>query len=190
MPEPVPPAPSIRADGQRSIAAHAIAAATTGDNSPIIKLEPGTLRSPDTVDLSGQVSNLPQAPSAVFVGRIQALVAMRNALADVAGQVVIGQVILGMGGVGKSELVRHYTADQAERYRLVWWITATDSAQIIAGLVALAERLHPPLPLAVALSTVLGVEQTAQWARSWLQAHDRWLLGPVLRIMRASPGWR
>ncbi|MEV6159468.1 tetratricopeptide repeat protein [Nonomuraea sp. NPDC052129] len=101
---------------------------------------------------------------------------MAQALADYSAQVAIGQVIHGMGGVGKSELARQYAIGHAQAYQLVWWITATSEERINAELASLAECIHPPLPQDVALSTVLGVEKAAGWALNWLQAHDGWLL--------------
>ncbi|MER5326170.1 FxSxx-COOH system tetratricopeptide repeat protein [Streptosporangium roseum] len=166
----------IRVEGDRSIAGQNIGAATTGDHSPIIKLEPDTLKAPHQVKLVGRMTNLPQAPAAVFVGRDDALAVMTETLTATSVQMAIGQVIHGMGGVGKSELARQYVTRHSQRYRLVWWITATSDEEIQADLASLAERVHPPLLEALALSTALGVEQAAYWALSWLQAHDDWLL--------------
>ncbi|GAA1022038.1 ATP-binding protein [Acrocarpospora pleiomorpha] len=166
----------IRAVGDRSIAGQSIGAATAGDHSPIINLEWDTLKAPSQVKLAGKMKNLPQAPSAVFVGREDVLAVMTETLTGTSVQMAIGQVIHGMGGIGKSEVARQYIARHSQRYQLVWWITATSDEEIKADLASLAERVHPPLPEALALSTALGVEQAAHWALSWLQAHDDWLL--------------
>ncbi|MGV9387390.1 tetratricopeptide repeat protein [Nonomuraea sp. NPDC003707] len=167
---------TIRAEGFRSIAAQTIGAATSGDHSPIIRLEPGTLKAPEEVPLPTMLTNLPRARSAVFVGRDDALTAMEQTLSGNSSKVTIGQVIHGMGGVGKSELARQYAEYHMQRYRLVWWITATSEEKISNELAALAASLHPPLPQPIALSTLLGIEQAAQWALNWLQTHDDWLL--------------
>ncbi|WP_169807480.1 tetratricopeptide repeat protein [Herbidospora mongoliensis] len=167
---------TIRAVGDRSIAGQSIGAATAGDHSPIIKLEPDTLKAPSQVKLAGPMTNLPEALSRVFVGREDVLAVMTETLTGTSVQMAIGQVIHGMGGIGKSELARRYIAMHSRRYRLVWWITATSDEEIKADLALLAGRLHPPLPEALVLSTALGVEQAAHWALSWLQAHNDWLL--------------
>ncbi|SDR23658.1 FxSxx-COOH system tetratricopeptide repeat protein [Thermostaphylospora chromogena] len=175
MPDSTPDL-GIYAEGDRSISAFVINAATTGDHSPIIKLEPGTLRPAAAVEPGGRVTNLPRAHSKVFVGRTDAMAAVEEAFTGASGQVVIGQVIQGMGGVGKSELARQYIDRHKDRYRVVWWITATNPEQITTDLAHLAERLHPPLPQAVALSMALGLDKAADWAKAWLQSHDGWLL--------------
>ncbi|MGW4961395.1 tetratricopeptide repeat protein [Nonomuraea sp. NPDC004186] len=136
----------------------------------MIRLEPGTLRAPAEVELTAALTNLPDAPAAVFVGRESTLMRLDCELSRDRAQVVISQVIHGLGGIGKTELARQYTIANRDRYRLRWWITAESAEQIQAGLTALTERLHPPAALA------LTGEQTADWARGWLQTHEGWLL--------------
>ena len=169
------PHTEITAPGEQAVAAGEISGVvTTGDGSPVdnrtIKLEPGTLRAPAEVDLVGELTNLPTGPAAVFVGRDSALAQIDQALSGDQPQVVIGQVIHGLGGVGKTELALQYAIARGDRYRLRWWITAESAEQIHAGLTKLAERLHPPTALA------LTREQAADWAQGWLQTHTGWLL--------------
>lgn len=135
-----------------------------------IRLEPGTLQAPAEVDLTAALTNLPDAPAAVFIGRENALARLDHKLSGDQAQVIIGQVIHGLGGIGKTELARQYATINRDCYRLRWWITAESAEQIQDGLTALAERLHPLVALA------LTGEQAADWARGWLQAHKGWLL--------------
>ncbi|GAA3407701.1 FxSxx-COOH system tetratricopeptide repeat protein [Streptosporangium vulgare] len=165
----------IEASGDRSVAAEQIrGVVTTGDCSPVdnrvIQLESGTLRAPAEVHLAAALTNLPDGPAAVFVGRESVLARLGRELSRDRARVVIGQVIHGLGGVGKTELARQYATVGRDCYRLRWWITAESAEQVQAGLTALAERLHPPTAL------VLTGEQAADWARGWLQAHEGWLL--------------
>ncbi|MFF3445325.1 tetratricopeptide repeat protein [Streptosporangium sp. NPDC002721] len=165
----------IETSGDRSVASGEIhGPVTTGDNSPVdnrtIRLEPGTLRAPAEVDLTAALTNLPDAPAAVFIGRENTLMQLDHELSGDRARVVIGQVIHGLGGIGKTELARQYATINRDRYRLRWWITAESAEQVQAGLTALTEQLHPPTALA------LPGEQAADWARGWLQAHRGWLL--------------
>ncbi len=84
--------------------------------------------------------------------------------------VVVRQVVYGMGGVGKSELVRQYAHIYQDRYPVAWWITADSPRDLQQGLAALAMTLHPPVGL------IGDVEQAATWAMDWLQAHPGWLV--------------
>ncbi|WP_182876986.1 tetratricopeptide repeat protein [Microbispora sp. H10670] len=171
----LPARTEIEASGDRAVAAeHISGVVTTGDHSPVdnrtIKLEPGTLRAPAEVDLPAKLTNVSDGPAAVFVGRESALTLLDHELSGDRARVVIGQVIHGLGGVGKTELARQYAVANRERYRLAWWINAESAERIQAGMTELAERLHPPT------ASALTGDQAADWARGWLQAHEDWLL--------------
>ncbi|MEU7673521.1 tetratricopeptide repeat protein [Micromonospora taraxaci] len=110
------------------------------------------------------VHNLPSA-SGVFIGRD--LTQLGGLLADGAGAVAVGQAaVYGLGGIGKTELVLQYARTYANRYRLMWWITADSTENVGLGLAELTRRLHPVATLADAQA----------WALGWLQANQGWLL--------------
>jgi tetratricopeptide (TPR) repeat protein len=158
------------ASGDRSVAAHTISGAVaTGDNTRIVMLEPGTIPAPAQVTIVSQVDNLPRPPAPVFTGRDTALGVLGRTLAADAS-VVITQAVYGLGGVGKSELALQHAHAHRGNYQLVWWITATDTEEVEAGLAALAGRLCPPVAL------VGSTQDAAAWALGWLQGHNRWLL--------------
>ena len=115
------------------------------------------------------MNNLPRPPTAVFVGRDQALARLGEALSEPAGAVVV-QAVYGLGGVGKSELALQHAHAHRDQYQLRWWITAEDTAQIEVGLAGLAGRLCPEAAL------TLTTAEAAAWAVTWLQAHAGWLL--------------
>ncbi|MET8386496.1 tetratricopeptide repeat protein [Streptosporangium canum] len=166
-----PQSVELTASGERSIAAHTFSGiGINGDHNEITVLERGTLQAPAWVTAGKGVCFLPREPAAVFVGREQVLAVLRQALEDDHAQVVISQVVYGLGGVGKSELALQYAAAHRDRYAVVWWITADSVAQIQSGLAALAGRLHPPVRLAGT------VEDAADWVIGWLQTHSGWLL--------------
>ncbi|MEU7864222.1 NB-ARC domain-containing protein [Nonomuraea sp. NPDC049141] len=87
---------------------------------------------------------------------------------------MISQAVLGLGGVGKSELALQYAHRHRAEYRLVWWIDADDPEQIRSGLAALARAL------ACGIDSVAAEQATAQeaaaWALSWLATHPGWLV--------------
>ena len=110
------------------------------------------------------VHNLPSA-SGVFIGRD--LTQLGGLLAGGAGGVAVGQaVVYGLGGIGKTELVLHYARAYADRYRLVWWVTADSPENVGLGLAELTRRLHP----------VATLTDAQAWAVGWLQANQGWLL--------------
>ncbi|MGW4945722.1 tetratricopeptide repeat protein [Actinoplanes sp. NPDC004185] len=131
----------------------------TGNVHNVISLAGTAAVTPDTVDAPPGLDNLPPA-SAVFEGRDVA--ALDDVLARGAGQAAV----LGLGGVGKSELAVHYARAFRARHSLVWWIAADTAADVQLGLAALTSRLHPVATLADARS----------WALGWLQTHRDWLL--------------
>ncbi|MGC5010168.1 FxSxx-COOH system tetratricopeptide repeat protein, partial [Streptosporangium sp. DT93] len=174
MPQTSPEA-VVTASGAKAVAAGGdIGQATTGDHSPIYapRLEPGSLLPARQVHVRPHepVRHM-EAPRAwQFVGRSQELEKLREMLTGEGAPVVVRQVLYGMGGVGKSELVRQYAHTYQDRYPVAWWITADSPRNLNQGLAALAAALHPPVGL------IGDVEQAATWAMDWLQTHPGWLV--------------
>ena len=142
---------------------------TVINDSRRVELAPDAVPHPATVGLAGPVAGLPRRPVRVFEGRTEALGVLETALSARDGAVVT-QAVFGLGGVGKSELALQYASAYRADYLLVWWITATDAAQLERGLAELARRLCPAVAVA---GTTAGA---AAWAVGWMQAHDGWLL--------------
>ncbi|MER5619966.1 FxSxx-COOH system tetratricopeptide repeat protein, partial [Streptosporangium sp. NPDC002544] len=147
---------------------------TTGNDSPIYapRLEAGSLLPARQVHVFSQepVRRLEAPRSWQFVGRTQELERLRGVLAGEGVPVVVRQVVHGMGGVGKSELVRHYAHAHQDRYPVAWWITADSPQNLQQGLAGLAAAIHPPVAL------VGDAARAAGWALEWLQAHPGWLV--------------
>jgi tetratricopeptide (TPR) repeat protein len=160
------------ASGERAVAAVTITGLfTSGDNSPIgarhVHLD--AVLPPHAVDARPDVVFLPRRPSPVFVGRDAALALLDEAAAG-HGEEFVGQVVHGLGGVGKSELVLRYAVSRTGRHSPIWWITAESAETITLGLAGLAQALHPAAALAGSLA------DAAAWATGWLRSHDGWLL--------------
>ncbi|GAA4923312.1 FxSxx-COOH system tetratricopeptide repeat protein [Nonomuraea thailandensis] len=120
------------------------------------------------------MNGLPRRPAAAFVGRDAALGDLRRALDDEPGAGVISQAVLGLGGVGKSELALQYAHRHRQDYELVWWIDADSPDLIRTGLADLARALACGIDSVAAEQAT--VEEAAAWAVSWLAAHPDWLI--------------
>jgi tetratricopeptide (TPR) repeat protein len=114
------------------------------------------------------ISNLP-APNQLFTGREDLLARLSQELAaGGATAVVQAKAMYGLGGVGKTQLVREYAHRHADDYDLVWWVTADQPAAIPAQLVALARRLGIPEQAEQAETVAALLDE--------LRQYDRWLV--------------
>ncbi|MEU6797023.1 tetratricopeptide repeat protein, partial [Nonomuraea wenchangensis] len=140
-----------------------------------------------TVPVPAGLSGLPRRPTANFIGRDAALTALRQTLHDTTAAGVISQAVLGLGGVGKSELALQYAHHHRGDYELVWWIDADSPERIRAGLAALARELTCGID-SVAAEQATTVE-AAGWVLSWMAAHPGWLviLDNVEEVADAEP---
>jgi len=106
-----------------------------------------------------------------FTGREAELDVMRANLSDLVGPHV--QVVVGMGGVGKTELATEYIHRNIGNYEIIWWIRAEHHDRVREALVKLAQRLE------LRQGTVDGDRDRAIKAvLDWLQSDEqpRWLL--------------
>nr|WP_260408507.1 NB-ARC domain-containing protein [Planomonospora venezuelensis] len=115
---------------------------------------------------------MPRRPAAVFVGRQEELTALQQALT--VGPGVIAQAVIGLGGIGKSELALHYALAHRNRYDLVWWIDAEGAGAIEAGLAGLCRALCAGMAAKAAAQA--SAEEATAWALAWLATHQRWLV--------------
>ncbi|MFF0449181.1 FxSxx-COOH system tetratricopeptide repeat protein [Streptomyces sp. NPDC004609] len=79
-----------------------------------------------------------------FTGRAVALERMRDQLGggmSVAAVLPQPQTLYGLGGVGKTQVAIEYVHRFMADYDLVWWISAEQTDDVIAGLAELAVRL-------------------------------------------------
>jgi tetratricopeptide (TPR) repeat protein len=104
-----------------------------------------------------------------FTGRDQQLEQLHQRLHEQAMAAVLPvEAVHGLGGVGKSELVREYGYRFASDYDLIWWIPAEQPTVATAALGELARRLGLPA----------RADQTTAAAELFehLRHRDRWLL--------------
>ncbi len=102
-----------------------------------------------------------------FVGRDATLVQLRERLRS--GGTAVVQVLHGMGGVGKTQVVIEYAHRYAGVYDVVWWISAEETGLIGEQYAALAVALDLIPPRADTASAVEAL-------RAYLRSHSRWLL--------------
>jgi tetratricopeptide (TPR) repeat protein len=137
----------------------------------VLALEPGTAATahPTPVAVARRRRlrfGLPLA-AAYFTGRDAELDAIEEAL-GVADRAVVTQAIIGLGGVGKSQLAARYVHEHIDEYDVVAWIGAEDGG--IADLSEFAADLDLPV-------AQLSPVRRAASALRWLGGCDeRWLL--------------
>ncbi|MFB6934468.1 FxSxx-COOH system tetratricopeptide repeat protein, partial [Streptomyces chartreusis] len=144
----------------------------TGDRARIeqrtLVLPPDALQAALHDEEIARLSNLPAPDSRVFMGREDALAVLRELPSTGTG--IVAQSVRGMGGIGKSTLVLHHAhAYLAAGHGPVWWIEASSSAAVTAGLTSLATALNP-------VHAALPLDEAAAWAVTWLQGRTGWLL--------------
>ncbi|MGI3202569.1 hypothetical protein ACRJ4W_37740 [Streptomyces sp. GLT-R25] len=161
------------ASGGRSAAVgHSSGVIATGDSARIeqrtLVVSPGALQAPVPDEAIKRLSNLPALDSRVFEGRDSALATLQDLPSTGTG--IVTQTVRGMGGVGKSTLALHHAhARLAVEQGPVWWIEASSTATVTAGLASLATAVNP-------IHAALPLDEAAAWAVSWLQGRTGWLL--------------
>ncbi len=157
--------PRIEAPGQRSIAAHEIRDAYTGD----LVLPAEALHTPERVTAAPGTSNLP--PSPLCLGRQEELTWLRRALTDQRGGAITQSgTVHGLGGIGKSTLALHYAHRHRGDYTVIWWINAASPDEIETSLTTLTQTLVP------GWAATAGRRAQVAWAMQWLAWHPGWLL--------------
>lgn len=78
--------------------------------------------------------------------------------------------LIGMGGIGKTQLALEYTHRHADEYELVWWVGADQLAAVMASLTALASQLGLTAVQPTLLIRALWVELASR--HDWLLVYD------------------
>jgi len=96
-------------------------------------------RQQDAIKKASVLHNLPLQRNPFFTGREEALEVIRNMLRS-KGEGALA--ISGLGGVGKTQLVKEYASRALDNYQLIWWINASDYNSFIQDYMRLAESVQ------------------------------------------------
>jgi hypothetical protein len=78
--------------------------------------------------------------------------------------------LFGMGGVGKTQVAIEYVITHKEKYKAVFWITATDRASLLLGFQEIT------LKTKCVSTEATDAISIAQEVLKWLENQRRWLL--------------
>lgn len=106
-----------------------------------------------------------------FTGRTELLDRLGKRLTAGGTTAVLPAALHGMGGIGKTQMAVEYIYRHLHDYDVIWWIQATQQAQIRAGLTELAQRLRLP-GSSEAHTAVPAVREALRVGRPY----RRWLL--------------
>lgn len=128
---------------------------------------PGTLPS---------IWNIPYNRNPNFIGRVQLLDGLRTALAS-GRPAALTQVMTGLGGVGKTQIVVEYAYRFATEYEVVWWIRAEEATKLAVDYAALASELElPEKDASEQLEPEARPSMIVKAVRRWLRQNGGWLL--------------
>jgi hypothetical protein len=80
--------------------------------------------------------------------------------------------LVGLAGVGKTQLAVEYAYAAKAAYEVVWWVRAQDLGVALTDMGQLAAE--PALDLGI--SVEFAPKEAVRALGRWLQRHDRWLL--------------
>jgi tetratricopeptide repeat protein/NB-ARC domain-containing protein len=126
-----------------------------------------------------------------FTGRAAELAALSANLTGGPG-VPAAQVISGMGGIGKTEIVTEYIHRHIDQYEIIWWIRAEHYDRVRDALVKLGQRLDPRQAVTAGgrdrtISAVLEALESELYP-SWLLVYDN--VAQALDVQRYMPACR
>ncbi|GAB1689771.1 FxSxx-COOH system tetratricopeptide repeat protein [Krasilnikovia sp. M28-CT-15] len=127
----------------------------------------GTLSAPALPD--GLPPGITPQRNHAFTGRRDLLHQISGRLAEEPWQPLI---LHGLAGVGKSQLAVEYLHRNAQRYDIVWWITAEDPSRATAALATLGERREWPASYDMAQTARTVLARLESGAGRWLIVYD------------------
>jgi tetratricopeptide (TPR) repeat protein len=109
-----------------------------------------------------------------FTGRVELLQQLDERLTAGGATAVLPAALHGMGGIGKTQMAVEYIYRHLQDYDIIWWIQATQPAQIRSGLTELAKRLDLPgsSEAHTAVAAVREALRLGQPYRRWLLVFD------------------
>jgi len=118
------------------------------------------------------ICNLPHLRNPNFTGREEILTALADALTS--GQAAaLTQAVVGLGGVGKTQIAMEYAYRYAADYELIWWINSEEGESLAADYAALATDLNlPEKDLPEQEAVIAAVKRYLEQREGWLLIFD------------------
>jgi tetratricopeptide (TPR) repeat protein len=137
--------------------------------------DPSSGRDPEPLRIAAmrQLWNVTHLRNPLFIGREDVLSGVRGAFESTPNRLCV-QVLHGLGGIGKSQIVIEYAYRHAEDYDVIWWIRAEDHTSLTADYASIAQELK--LPDVSVEGKLVDVNPFVRLARRWLERHKGWLL--------------
>ena len=131
------------------------------------------VNSPSTGDSTPVIMGGVPTPTLHFTGRDQTIQALRAAL-NPAGRETAPHALLGLSGVGKTQLAIEFARRFQADYGLIWWIHSDEDFSLRRSFVSLARRLGLPESdnMAYTVSTVLDELGRGRPTSNWLLIYD------------------
>jgi tetratricopeptide (TPR) repeat protein len=141
-----------------------------GPLTEFVPVEPRERQAHDLPSVWGNVP--PRNPN--FTGRAELLHRLGERLTAGGATAVLPAALHGMGGIGKTQMAVEYIYRHLHDYDVIWWIQATQQAQVRAGLTELAQRLRLPgsSEAHTAVPAVREALRLGRPFRSWLLVFD------------------
>lgn len=116
-----------------------------------------------------RIWNVPYNRNRNFTGRKELLKSIYENFLN-SKEILTPQVIVGLGGIGKSQTVLEYCYLQKNNYNIIWWISCEDKLNISTTFINLAGKLNLPE------SEIEGFEAKKQAVRNYLSSNDSYLI--------------
>jgi len=113
------------------------------------------------------IGNLPYRDNPNFTGRQEILEKIQTNL-RIDGSPAI-TAIVGLGGIGKTELIVHYTYQHEKDYKLIWWLRSEGTLTLAIDYANIAHALNLPQ------KDEEDQEVIIQAVKRWLEGNDGWL---------------
>jgi tetratricopeptide (TPR) repeat protein len=114
------------------------------------------------------IENIPFHQNPNFTGRNSVLDELHRNL-TAAHYAVSTQAIIGLGGVGKTQLALEYAYRHLDYYHAIWWVRSEETATLAEDYASLAVKLE-------LLKDIDEIDARIQATWSWLEDNARWLL--------------